>query len=46
MLLRMENDLEVFGEFTRPTIQEFDSFGAFEGHVLYALVHEPCYLSR
>ncbi|MCJ1316392.1 hypothetical protein MMC15_001713 [Xylographa vitiligo] len=45
LLLRMVNDLSMFGFFTRPTIQSFDNFGPFETHILYALVHEPCYLS-
>ena len=44
-LLRMANDLTMFGFLTRPTIQDFDNLGPFEAHVLYALVHEPCYLS-
>jgi len=45
MILRMANDLETFEELTRPTIQAFDNLGPFENTVLYALVHEPCYLS-
>ncbi|MCJ1384767.1 hypothetical protein MMC17_007885 [Xylographa soralifera] len=45
ILLQMTNDLSMFGFLTRPTIQNFDNLGPFETHVLYALVHEPCYLS-
>ncbi|MCJ1474083.1 hypothetical protein MMC13_002741 [Lambiella insularis] len=35
----------MFGALTRPTIQIFDNASPFEAHILYALVHEPCYLS-
>ncbi|MCJ1395438.1 hypothetical protein MMC18_008324 [Xylographa bjoerkii] len=45
ILLRMANDISMFDFLTQPTIQIFDNVGPFETHVLYALVHEPCYLS-
>lgn len=45
LILRMWNDLETFQEFSRPTIHAFDSQGAFDTAVIYALLHEPCYLS-
>ena len=45
LILRMNNDLEMFGYFSRPTIQAVDHQGAFDDAILYALLHEPCYLS-
>ena len=45
LILRMWNDLEMFGSFTRPTIQIFDDQGSFDTSILYALLHEACYLN-
>ena len=45
LLLRMANDLVMFGSLTRPTIQAFDNVGPFETSILYNLIHEACYLS-
>jgi pimeloyl-ACP methyl ester carboxylesterase len=43
MVLRMVNDLDVFGFLTKPTMFRFLAMGSFEDHVLYAIMHESIY---
>jgi pimeloyl-ACP methyl ester carboxylesterase len=45
LLLRMANDLEIFQEFSRPTIVQAESQVPFDNAILYAVIHEACYLS-
>ena len=44
MIFRMHNDLEMFDLFTRPTLAAFENLTWFNESILYALLHEPCYL--
>ncbi|KAL9117002.1 MAG: hypothetical protein Q9187_006466, partial [Circinaria calcarea] len=44
MVLRFINDLHMFGEFTRPTLDAFEAMFPFNISILYAILHEPCYL--
>ena len=41
----MANDLQIFESLTRPTTQEFDNLLPFDTTVLYAIIHEACYVS-
>jgi pimeloyl-ACP methyl ester carboxylesterase len=43
LFYRMWNDLEMFGYLSRPTISAFDSMGAFDDTIIYAILHEPIY---
>ncbi|KAI4187492.1 MAG: hypothetical protein L6R41_002774 [Letrouitia leprolyta] len=43
-ILRMANDLDIFGYFTRPTLSQFEGLLPFDTLPLYALVHELLYL--
>ncbi len=43
VVLRTVNDLEVFGYLTKPTLVRIQATGAFEDHVLYAIMHESIY---
>lgn len=42
-IIRAVNDLEVFGELTRPTLEAVSGWLGFDGAILYALVHEAIY---
>ncbi|KAK5046364.1 hypothetical protein LTR84_008165 [Exophiala bonariae] len=42
-VLRANNDLDMFGFLTRPTLSALEGFPNFDDHVLYALVHGPLY---
>ena len=44
LILRMDNDLEMFGEFSRPTLSSVDQQSPFNDQILYALIHEPIYM--
>lgn len=43
-VLRANNDLEMFGFLTRPTLSAYEGFPNFDDHVLYALMHGPLYV--
>ena len=43
MVLRTSNDLEVFGNLSRPTLSKIENWGAFDNQCLYAVLHEPIY---
>lgn len=43
IVMRATNDLEMFGELTRPTLEIIVGFLPFETAVLYALMHEAIY---
>lgn len=43
-VLRANNDLEMFGFLTRPTLSACEGFPDFDNHVLYALMHGPLYV--
>ncbi|MCJ1253496.1 hypothetical protein MMC24_001308 [Lignoscripta atroalba] len=44
IILRFTSDLYQFGFLTRPSLAAFDETFPFDNMVLYALLHEPCYL--
>ena len=44
ILLRADNDLDMFGKLSLQTLWAIDSMGSFDSNILYALVHEPLYL--
>jgi len=43
IVLRANIDLDLFGHFTRPTITAIESSLPFDGHPIYAILHEACY---
>jgi hypothetical protein len=43
IVLRSINDLDVFGFLTRPTLSIIDSYGGFDNHIIYAVLHEAIY---
>ncbi|KEF52485.1 uncharacterized protein A1O9_11327 [Exophiala aquamarina CBS 119918] len=45
VVLRANNDLEMFGFLTRPTLSACEGFPDFDNHVLYALMHGPLYVN-
>ena len=45
LLLRMDNDLDMFGSFTRPTTSAVLQQGSFDDNINYAILHESIYLS-
>jgi pimeloyl-ACP methyl ester carboxylesterase len=46
VVLRMINDLDVFGFLTKPTLVRIQATGVFDDHVLYAIMHESIYCQR
>jgi pimeloyl-ACP methyl ester carboxylesterase len=42
-VVRAVNDLETFGELTRPTLEGASTYLGFDGAILYALIHEALY---
>lgn len=42
-VMRATNDLEMFRELTRPTLELLSSSMSFDSAVIYALLHEPIY---
>ncbi|KAL8679936.1 MAG: hypothetical protein Q9186_003850, partial [Xanthomendoza sp. 1 TL-2023] len=44
IVLRMASDLNYFGNFTRPTLAQFEGMQSFDNCPLYALIHESIYL--
>lgn len=44
VVLRACNDLEQYDCLTRPTLSIIDNFLPFDDNVLYAVLHEACYL--
>lgn len=46
LILRMNNDLDMFGHFTRPTLSAVDQQGSFDDNIIYAIMHESIYVSR
>ncbi|KAF3762426.1 hypothetical protein M406DRAFT_72433 [Cryphonectria parasitica EP155] len=43
MLLRMGMDLDQYGFFTRPTLDQFESYLPFDTSPIYAILHEAIY---
>ncbi|KPI45473.1 Proline iminopeptidase [Cyphellophora attinorum] len=42
-IVRASNDLDMFGELTRPTLEALADSTSFDVAVIYALLHEPIY---
>ncbi|GAB1215319.1 hypothetical protein ATERTT37_004505 [Aspergillus terreus] len=43
IVLRANNDLDMFGVLTYPTLTTIDSNGGFDSNVIYAILHEAIY---
>jgi pimeloyl-ACP methyl ester carboxylesterase len=43
IVLKAENDLDLFGFLTRPTLSRIEAAGSFDNHPIYAVLHEPIY---
>ncbi|CRG84555.1 proline iminopeptidase [Talaromyces islandicus] len=43
IILRVTNDLDLFGFLTRPTLSLIESYGGYDNAVIYAILHESIY---
>ena len=43
IVLRVSNDLEIFGFLTLPTLSVIDSNGGMDKNIIYAILHESIY---
>jgi proline iminopeptidase len=43
IVLRVWNDLEIFGSLTGPTLAIVDSNGGMDKNIIYAILHEVIY---
>jgi proline iminopeptidase len=43
IVLRVWNDLEIFGSLTGPTLALIDSNGGMDKNIIYAILHEAIY---
>ena len=43
LVLRAQNDLDLFGHITRPTVSKISAALPFNDAILYAVLHEPAY---
>ncbi|KAJ5081609.1 Proline iminopeptidase [Penicillium alfredii] len=46
IVLRVWNDLEIFGSLTLPTLSVVDSNGGMDKNIIYAILHEAIYCQR